>query len=84
MNPAANGDLDPPAPSGVLRLADTTTKRQMRFKSARHAQRFLSTHSRIHNHFQLRRHRLTADQHRAARNPAFRTWREIASVACAA
>ena len=28
-------------------------ERQMkRFKSARHAQRFLSTHSRIHNHFQ--------------------------------
>jgi len=35
-------------------------ERQMqRFKSARHAQRFLSTHARIHNHFQLRRHRLT-------------------------
>ena len=49
-------------------------KRQMqRFKSARHAQRFLFVHSRIHNHFQLRRHRLTADQHRAARNRAFRT-----------
>ena len=30
-------------------------ERQMkRFKSARHAQRFLSSHSRIHNHFQLR------------------------------
>ena len=29
-----------------------------RFKSARHAQCFLSTHSRIHNHFQLRRHHL--------------------------
>jgi len=47
-------------------------ERQMqRFKSARHAQRFLSAHSRIHNHFQLRRHRLTADQHRAARVRAF-------------
>jgi hypothetical protein len=34
-------------------------ERQMkRFQSARHAQRFLSTHSRIHNHFQLRRHHL--------------------------
>ena len=43
-------------------------ERQMqRFKSARHAQRFLSVHARIHNHFQLRRHRLTAEQHRAAR-----------------
>ena len=36
-------------------------ERQMqRFKSARHPQRFLSVHARIHNHFQLRRHRLTA------------------------
>jgi len=52
-----------------------------RFKSARHAQRFPSTQSRIHNHFQLRRHRLTANQHRAARDDAFRTWREIAGVA---
>ncbi len=52
-----------------------------RFKSACHAQRFLSAHARIHNHFQLRRHRLTTDQHRAARNTAFRTWREITAVA---
>jgi len=60
-------------------------ERQMqRFKSARHAQRFLSTHSRIHNHFQLRRHRLTADQHRIARDAAFRTWREAVGVASAA
>jgi putative transposase len=48
-----------------------------RFKSARHAQRFLSAHSRIHNHFQLRRHRLTANDHRAVRAGAFRMWREI-------
>lgn len=53
-----------------------------RFKSARHARRFLSAHSRIH--FELRRHRLTADQHRAARDDAFRTWREVAGVASAA
>jgi putative transposase len=33
------------------------------------------THSRIHNHFQLRRHRLTATGHRAARDAAFRAWR---------
>ena len=60
-------------------------ERQMqRFKSARHAQRFLSAHSRIHNHFQLRRHRLTADQHRAARDQAFRTWRDLIGVAAAA
>ena len=56
-------------------------ERQMqRFKSPRHAQRFLSTHSRIHNHFQLRRHRLTADQHREARNAAFSSWRSVAGT----
>jgi len=37
--------------------------------------------SRIHNHFQLRRHRLTANQHRAARDTAFRTWREVVGLA---
>jgi len=59
-------------------------ERQMqRSKSAHHAQRLLSAHSRIHNHVQFRRHRLTADQHRAARDAAFRTWREIAGVAAA-
>ena len=57
-------------------------ERQMkRFKSARHAQRFLSTHSRIHNHFQLRRHHLNANQYRTARNAAFCTWHDVAEVA---
>ena len=56
-------------------------ERQMqRFKSPRHAQRFLSTHSRIHNHFQLRRHRLTASEHRAARDVAFQVWRDVVGI----
>jgi putative transposase len=60
-------------------------ERQMqRFKSARHAQRFLSSHGQIHNHFQLRRHLLTAPEHRAARDRAFQTWRDVAGVARAA
>ena len=59
-------------------------ERQMqRFKSTRHAQRFLSSHSRIHNHFQLRRHRLSATEYRAARNRAFNTWREVVGIAAA-
>src|SRR5262249_61943587 len=54
-------------------------ERQMkRFKSARHAQRFLSIYSRIHNHFQLCRHHLTAN------HTAFRTWRDVAGTASAA
>ena len=60
-------------------------ERQMqRFKSARHAQRFLSSHGQIHNLFQLRRHLLTASEHRAARDRAFRTWRDVAGVTRAA
>jgi putative transposase len=60
-------------------------ERQMqRFKSPRHAQRFLSSHGQIHNLFQLRRHLLTASDHRAARDCAFRTWRDVTGVALAA
>ena len=56
-------------------------ERQMqRFKSARHAQRFLSSHGQIHNHFQLRRHLLIAPDYRAARDRAFQTWRDVAGV----
>ena len=51
-------------------------ERQMqRFKSARQAQCFLSAHSRIHNLFQLRRHRVPASSYRIARDRAFSTWR---------
>jgi putative transposase len=48
-----------------------------RFKSVRHAQQFLATHSPIHGHFQLRRHRLSASEYRAARDRAFATWRDV-------
>jgi putative transposase len=45
-------------------------ERQMkRFKSARQAQRFLSTHDGISNLFHLRRDHFPADQYRAARTP---------------
>jgi putative transposase len=60
-------------------------ERQMqRFKSPRQAQQFLSGHGRIHNLFQLRRHLLTASEHRAARDRAFQTWRDVTGVALAA
>jgi len=52
-----------------------------RFKSARHAQHFLFIHSRIPNHFQLRRHRLSAIEYRAARARAFASWREVTGIA---
>lgn len=60
-------------------------ERQMqRFKSPKQAQRFLSTHSRIHNHFQLRRHRIDAKDYRAARDVAFRVWRDVTGTTAAA
>jgi putative transposase len=56
-------------------------ERQMqRFKSPRQAQRFLSSHGQIHNLFQLRRHLLTASEHRATRDRAFRIRRDVAGV----
>ena len=55
-----------------------------RYKSARQAQRFLSAHDQVNNLFHLRRHRLPAEQYRAARAQAFRTWAEVTGVAAAA
>jgi putative transposase len=60
-------------------------ERQMkRYKSPRHAQRFLSAHDQINNLFHLRRDHLPAAQYRAARAQAFRTWAEVTGVAPAA
>jgi putative transposase len=60
-------------------------ERQMkRLKSARQAQRFLFAHDQINNLFQLRRGRLPADQYRAVRARALRTWAEISGVGAAA
>jgi putative transposase len=60
-------------------------ERQMkRFKSARHAQRFLSTHDQINNLFQLRRNHVSAAEHRAARARAMATWAHVSGIAAAA
>ena len=68
-----------------IEVSDQPTRRRerhmRRFKSARHAERFLSAHSRIHNHFQLRRHRLTANEHYAGRDAALNTWRDVVGLA---
>jgi putative transposase len=50
-------------------------ERQMqRFKSPRQAQRFLSAHAFIHEHFHPRRHRMSATQYRRVRSKAFKIW----------
>ncbi len=56
-------------------------ERQMRrFKSIASAQRFLAVFSRFCNHFRLRRHLLTAAEHRAVRHSRFSSWREVAAT----
>ncbi|WP_395455592.1 IS6 family transposase [Azospirillum melinis] len=52
-----------------------------RLRSARHAQRFLSTHSSIHNHFQLSRHLISASEYRTTRARAFTSWWEATGIA---
>jgi len=55
-----------------------------RFKSPGQAQRFLSAHDGINNLFLLRRHRVPAAQHRAARTQAMQVWAEVSGVTNAA
>ena len=53
-------------------------ERQMRrFKSHRHAQRFLSAHFPINNLFRCRRHLISRAEYRVARHQAFQTWNEV-------
>ena len=56
-------------------------ERQMqRFKSADHAQRFLSLHASVNNLFRYGRHLVRAENHRLLRQRAFSTWSEITCV----
>ena len=52
-------------------------RRRRRFKSAREAQRFLSTFSSISNHFRLSRHLMTASTHRTLAGRRIAEWRAI-------
>ncbi len=57
-------------------------ERQMRrFKSAWHAQRFLSVHGLVQNLFRVGRHLLRAVYHRSLRTRSFRVWDEV-TCAC--
>ena len=51
-----------------------------RFKSVRHAQRFLSAFSGISGHFRPRRHRLSAAEYRLVMADRFTVWNEITGV----
>ena len=57
-------------------------ERQMRrFKSASHAQRFLSVHGLVQNLFRVGRHLLRSVHHRSLRTRSFRVWDEV-TCAC--
>ena len=57
-------------------------ERQMRrFKSAAHAQRFLSVHGPVQNLFRVGRHLLRAVHHRLLRTRSFRIWDKV-TCAC--
>src|SRR3954454_18478153 len=59
-------------------------ERQMTcFKSARQAQRFLSSHDQISNLFLLHRNPIPASEHRAARRRALEMWAGISGAAVA-
>lgn len=55
-------------------------KKMRRFKSAKHAQRFLSAFGPLSQHFQPRRHRLSAQEYRATLQNCFQQWDEITKV----
>jgi putative transposase len=52
-----------------------------KFKSASHAQRFLSTFGMVHDLFSIGRHTLSAENVRAMRDRRFREWRNIVGIA---
>lgn len=59
-------------------------RRMQGFKSAGHAQRFLSAYGPIAQHFRPRRHRLSAPEYRQAMRQRCQVWSEITGTAIAA
>ena len=55
-------------------------RRMRRFKSARHAQRFVEVHGIVTSHFRPRRHLLTASDYRRLRTRRFRVWNEVSGA----
>jgi putative transposase len=59
-------------------------RRMQRFKSAGHAQRFLSAYGPIAQHFRPRRHLLSAPEYRKEMRQRFESWAEITGTKRAA
>jgi len=56
-------------------------RKMQRFKSARSAQKFLSTHAAVYNTFNVQRHLVSAPSHRVLRATATSTWRDAVAAA---
>jgi putative transposase len=56
-------------------------RKMQRFKSARSAQKFLSTHAAVYNTFNVQRHLVSTPSHRVLRATAMSTWREVVAAA---
>lgn len=52
-------------------------RRMRRFKSIRHAQRFLSVHGSVANHFRVGRHQLTTCNYRTMMRRQFAAWKKV-------
>ena len=55
-------------------------REMQRFKCARSAQKFLSTHAVVYNTFNVQRHLTSAQSHRVLRAAAMTTWREVVAA----
>ena len=56
-------------------------RKMQRFKSPGSAQKFLYTHAAVYNTFNVQRHLLSAQTHRALRAAAMTTWRTPVAAA---
>jgi putative transposase len=56
-------------------------RKMQRFKSARSAQKFLSTYAAVYNIFNVQRHLISAQSHRVLRTAPMTTWREVVAAA---
>jgi transposase-like protein len=56
-------------------------RRMQRFKSAKSAQRFLSTHATVYNTFNVQRHLITRKTSRRFRNEAMSVWQIVIAAA---
>jgi len=71
----AHRELMPDVSHNTERYANNRARGMRRFKSPKHAQRFLSAHAAVYNLFNLGRHLVRAEHYRNLRISAFKEWK---------